>query len=386
MTLHGAALLGAVAEHTQVTVLAGVTGDAKADADVLMSVQHLAPGRPPPPVGSVAEVVSTARTRVVTTSDADEEVRHAVRTVLNAARDGVPFGRMAILHASPQPYARLIHEQLETAGIDRNGASVTSLAERTTGRVLLRLFEWPLGGYQRWELFTWLSASPVRDGTQAVPVSGWERLSREAAVVSGRADWDRQLDWLAHELDEKARQLDADPEQPASRAARSRTDAGRARDLRRFALDLIDELDTAAAGPRSWADHAAWARALLERLLGRDGPRQAWAREEQPAERVEAALDRLAAIGQVEGPVGLDVFARTLRLVLDADLGRVGRLGEGVLVGPVSMGVGLDLDVVVVLGLAEGTFPGPIPEDALLSDAERSASGDGAAFPAGASR
>jgi len=69
--------------------------------------------------------------------------------------------------------------------------------------------------------------------------------------------------------------------------------------------------------------------------------------------------------------VTLDVFARTLQLELEADLGRVGRMGEGVFVGPVSMGVGLDLDLVVFLGLAEGVFPPVTREDSLLPDQER---------------
>ena len=70
------------------------------------------------------------------------------------------------------------------------------------------------------------------------------------------------------------------------------------------------------------------------------------------------------------------MFTRTLALELETDLGRVGRFGDGVLVGPISMGIGLDLDLVVVLGLAEGTFPAPVHDDSLLPDHEREAAGD----------
>jgi hypothetical protein len=78
----------------------------------------------------------------------------------------------------------------------------------------------------------------------------------------------------------------------------------------------------------------------------------------------------------LESAVSLDVFARSLALELEADLGRVGRMGEGVLVGSVDMGVGLDLDLVIVLGLAEGIFPSPLQDDSLLPDQERAATGD----------
>ena len=49
----------------------------------------------------------------------------------------------------------------------------------------------------------------------------------------------------------------------------------------------------------------------------------------------------------------------------------MGRLGEGVLVGPLSYAVGLDLDLVVVLGMAEGTLPAAVHDDSLLPDGER---------------
>jgi RecB family exonuclease len=78
----------------------------------------------------------------------------------------------------------------------------------------------------------------------------------------------------------------------------------------------------------------------------------------------------------VDDPPTLDVFRRTLELELDADLGRVGRLGEGVLVGPLSYAVGLDLDLVIVLGMAEGTLPAAVHDDSLLPDGERARAGD----------
>ncbi|MPY91936.1 MAG: hypothetical protein GEV08_02395, partial [Acidimicrobiia bacterium] len=155
-----------------------------------------------------------------------------------------------------------------------------------------------------------------------------------------------------------------------------REDAERARELRRFALGLIDDLDGAAAGPRPWGEHARWARGLLERFLGGPGRRAEWPPvEAKAAERLDVALERLGGLDEVEGPVALDVFVRTLTLELDADLSRVGRLGEGVLVGGIGLGVGLDIDLVVVLGLAEGTFPATVREDSLLPDHERQATG-----------
>ena len=58
---------------------------------------------------------------------------------------------------------------------------------------------------------------------------------------------------------------------------------------------------------------------------------------------------------------GLDVFRRTLELELDADLGRVGRLGDGVLMGPVSLGLGPRPRPRVRLRSRRGHVPRPGP-------------------------
>ncbi len=148
-------------------------------------------------------------------------------------------------------------------------------------------------------------------------------------------------------------------------------------ELRAFVLDLIRTLAAEAKQSRPWSARAAWACTRLAESLGGAARRERWPDAERKAtERVEAALDRLATLDHVEGPVGLDVFTRTLALELESDLGRVGRFGDGVLVGPITMGIGLDLDLVILLGLAEGTFPAPVRDDSLLPDLERQAAGD----------
>jgi RecB family exonuclease len=381
LSLHGAALLRAVADQGQVVVIAGVTGDPRADAQTNRSVERL---------GEAAEerrtqieplsVVDASRTRIVTVSDADEEVRAAVRAVVDAVRSGTPLDRIALLFPDPEPYARLAHEQLGAAGVVANGTAVMTLQARVAGRTLLGLLalaEGGDGGFRRDDLFAWLGGARIHHDGRWAPASAWERLSRDAGIVGGRHQWDRLLTRLAEERDAQVELDAADPEAPEWRTERSRTEAERARSLRTFVLALIDDLAAAASSERRWPEWSEWARRHLTRLLGRELERARWPLVEQrAAERVELALDRLACLGQIEGPVRLDVFTRTLELELDADLGRVGRMGEGVFVGPVSMGAGLDLDLVVVVGLAEGVFPTPTRDDSLLPDRERAAAGD----------
>jgi ATP-dependent helicase/nuclease subunit B len=384
LSRHGGALLGALGAAGDVVVLAGTTGDERADVEVARSVRRIEPalggggsssgGKPG--TASLPHVVSADRTRIITVSDCDEEVRAAVRCIVDAARDGMPLDRMAILHASPVPYARLAHEQLAAAGIALNGAAVMPLTARVVGRTLLALLALPDSGFRRQEVFAWLSGAQLRRDGRSLPVVAWERLSREAGVVAGRADWDQRLTDLAIEKDNKAERAEGDHDAPPWLAERERKSAERARGLRDFVVGLVDDL-AGAEQPSRWSERAEWARRHILSLFGDERSRSLWpTAERKAAERVEQALARLALLDAIEPSVELDVFTRTLELELETDLGRVGRMGEGVLVGSVAMGAGLDLDLVVVLGLAEGLFPSPAHDDSLLPDHERAATVD----------
>ncbi len=380
LTRHGGDLLSAIAATGNLIVLAGTTGDPRADSEVIRSVGRIQSGDGTSHPGDdlPMRVVDVGRTQIVTVSDCDEEVRVAVRSVIDAARRGTPLDRMAILHASPRPYARLVHEQLSAAGIALSGDATMPLTSRLVGRTLLGLLSLPEGGFRREDVFAWLAGGPLQKDGHSVPVLAWERLSRQAGLVAGRIDWDQRLTNLSTERVTKAEDiLVEDPDAPQWRAERLLEDAAQAKALREFVLGLIDEVALAADQPQSWGERAVWVRDLLHRLLGGERRRTAWpAPEQKAAERVDRALDRLSCLDALEGSVSLAVFARSLALELEADLGRVGRMGEGVLVGSVGMGVGLDLDLVVVLGLAEGMFPSPTHDDSLLPDQERESTGD----------
>ena len=295
----------------------------------------------------------------MTTSDPDDEVRAVVRGVVDAMRDGVPLERMAVLYASNDPYAQLLHEHFELAGIAHNGASVRALDDSVLGRALLRLLALPDDDFRREALFTLLAAAPMLDGKgHSVPSAAWERVSRLARVVGGLEQWHVLLDAYAAELGER----DWD--------ARERARVGQ---LRAFVDALADDLEPTRV-PASWSGKARWAHQLIRRWIGDERRRESWPGfEQEAARRVEGALDRLAGLDAVEVAPSMAVFRRTLELELAAARERIGRLGEGVLVGPVGFALGADLDRVFVCGLAEGVFPAAPGDDPLLSDNERAA-------------
>jgi hypothetical protein len=371
LSVPAADLLTALAEHTPVEVIAGRTGVADADADIDHTLGRL--GLTPPNDDGLA---APAGTHVESVTDAEEEARSAVSHVLQAARQGVALERMAILYPATVPYARLVAEQLDAAGIASNGRAVKPLTERLAGRWLLDLLALADRRYARPAVMGLLTGAPVlgADG-HPIPASAWERISREAGIVVDRRQWPDKLARLAADLRRRADLEDAEEAPREWLSARHRHQAAEADRLEAFTRGLFDRL-ASAAGLTSWRGLSDWATATLRRYLGGDDARAHWPDvERDAADRVEAALERLAALDHVGAHADLAVFRRTLELELDAELAKVGELGRGVMVGPVSAGLGLDLDVTVVLGLAEGVLPTRCQEDSLLPDAERAACG-----------
>lgn len=135
----------------------------------------------------------TRSVSIVSTTDADEEVREATRLVVATAASGVPFERIAVLWPTQRPYARLVEHHLGAADIPWNGRPGVTLAERLVPRFLLDLLDVDRRGLRRSSLFDLLADVPLRDSDgDFVATASWERASREAGVVRD-ADWERRL-------------------------------------------------------------------------------------------------------------------------------------------------------------------------------------------------
>lgn len=321
-----AALLDALARHGDVVVLEG--------ADQL-------------PTGVPLEIVDA--------SDADEEAREAVRIAVAAVHDGVPLHRIGIVWPRHEPYARLVGEHVQQAGIVWNGRPGVALHERLAARLVLDVLQLDRRGIRRAELFALLASVPARtrDGKH-VPRQRWERISR-AAGLAGDGDWNTRL--AAYSAMQRDRGFAAD--------------ADAADQLAAFVDDLRQQLgDPGVSKP--WAHWAKIARRLMHRWLGGlHGEAQLPPDETQALIAVQASLDRLERLDRLAEACTRAVFASTLAAELDASPGRAGHLGVGVHLGPVSFAVGQPFALLIVVGATEGLMPAPAPPEALLGDGDR---------------
>lgn len=365
LTAGEAAIVDALDHHARLVANVGITGDSEVDAATAAAYQLAGI---PLPQHDPAEVPLASS--IVSASDPDDEVRAVVRAITGWMYDGIRLGRIAVLYPTADPYARLLQEHLESAGIGINGTPVRSIGEMLYGRTITNLLALSDRDFRRADVLGLLSDAPIQGDDGRVPSRAWERVSRLAGIVHGD-DWEGRLQRWAVAQRERADAEFADGLE--WRADHRRRDADRADALSTFVIHLRRDLQ--GHTHPSWRETVTWLTGLADKYLGGDRRRSFWPSDEvDAAHRVEEALDRLAGLDTLgASPPGIELFRRTLESELSVALCRVGRPGAGVFVGHVSATAGMVFDRVAILGLSEGRFPPRRLEDSLLSDVEREA-------------
>jgi len=290
------------------------------------------------------------------------EAVEIARRIIRFARGGVAFDQVAILLRNPDRYQPMIEDALRRAEIPAWFSRGTA-RPHPSGRAFLALLlcagerlsasrfaeylslgqvpETP--GAPKWvapedELLGAMEndvAEPPAEADRPTP-RRWERLLVDAAVIGGKARWERRLNGLEAEFVLQEKPLD------------------HLQNLKQFALPVIGMLDAlpAAAVWSVWLEHLA----ELAGLSLRD------------PDPVLAVLAELAPMGDV-GPVALEEVAEVLSerlrfLRREPPAQRWGR----VFVGSIEEARGREFGVVFLPGLAEGLFPQRMLEDPLLLD------------------
>lgn len=365
-----------------------VTGDA--DVDAAAHRQATSIFGSVPPVDAAIDIATP--TALVPAADSDEEAREVVRSILSAADSGVRFDRMAVFVPAAAPYLRTLREQLDGANIPSAGPEYRTLADSMTGRLvtsLLNLAEASTGrstdkAFSRETVMALVSAAPLRGPNGKALRSGpWENISRKAGVVSGLDGWAEALSVHADSIQQR---IEENPESSEGFIATLRREQRAAGEMAAF-VAWLGSLTSSEAIGTSWNDRANWIRSSVAALLPEEHKRTAWPESEvEAAQRIDKILSRVGVLDEVEPNVTASSFVRAVNLELDVPAGRRGRFGTGVLVAPLSSAVGLDLEVVFILGMAEGVCPRPIREDTLIPDDERKLTGGGLATRADENR
>ena len=397
-----------VAARGQLRVVLALTGEEAADRDALairdalgirdaIAIRDaLAPtlaAASPPPLSRAPlprAPLSRAQTRAL--PDAEEEARYAVRRVFAHLEEqpDARLDRVAVAYRAVAPYARLVSEQFSAAGLPHHAPRQRALASTAPGRTLLGLLRLPGSQWSRVAVLDWLRDGPVRDGGTRLPIATWQRQAAEAGVTRGPAgQWAAKLDRLAARTEQV--RVEEGETWPLERAADARALAG----FVTGAARRVEEID--AAG--TWADAAKLLRKALDHYLGGAKAATSWGAhpdtladpevrarcdvERSAYEDTLAVIDGLASLDDVGMPVGagtprdarVPVGAGTLRDLLDQELTHEVReaagLGRGVLVGPLCDVAGADLDLLIIVGAAEGSYPPRGHEHPLLRDGIR---------------
>ncbi len=388
---HQSELVKALASHTSVHVVAGLTGDDEDDEQYARLCARLgivtAPSNEASPVSDASsgapQLKAPVGDRIVSVSDADEEVRWVVRAVLRNLVDGVPAKRIAILYPVGVPYARLVAAQLDRAEVGWYGSGLQRLSESVVGRFASGLAELIGTDVPRAAVFEVLSDAPVlaspatassvpASSAPTAPVSAWERIARAAHVVGGN-DWKDLLERYAEELESRREQA-ASQEGNEPLILRLTAEIQQCEQLRDFVKGLKDDLDQALKA-ETWEEFSDWFKSVLARYLAVDSTQDRPDWQKTAAEEVNKTLGQLKGLDEVESGATPEVMCRALLGLLNQPVRNRTNLGKGVFIGLLDSGMDLSATHVYVLGMAEGTCPTRSRPDSMITEEERKSLG-----------
>lgn len=288
-----------------------------------------------------AEVTGTM---VVHTSDADDEVRAVSRIVRKHLSEGTPGHRIGVFYGTEDPYLHLIHEHFTSGDIAFTGPDCRSLIDRPIARSLLALLQLDINLMPRRELLAILAERAIqRPDIDGTPISyrRIELLTRQHVPIVGGADWERLTQ--------------VDPDKPQYSAASS---------LYGFVQSLRSDLH-AIASARTWAEAADALLGLVDsRFVTTSSADSDFTQGD--VEAINRICHDLHAMDGIAPPPSAAGLVDALGVRIAGERRVVGRSGAGVSIGPISAGVGRDLDVCIVVGVAEGTVPARRREDPLV--------------------
>ena len=353
-------LATALLEAGRCEFILGLMGEQETDEPVRELLDHLEYGDAPggPPASPLVQIVEQDNLSIMAVPDTEEEARTVVRSI---ASDDVPFHGTAIVYRQDNPYASLLRQELDSAGIPYSGAESRTLAGTPSGLLILGLVDMAADlseglGIQSERFVDWITTTPVRFGswegddeeTWRVPASRWAELARQARTGGLPGRWESRLD--AFMSKERDRVLEWNDEE----TPRFQREQQQAKDLARFVAGLAQSLELLGR-----SDDCDWE--VASRHLGHLLRSYRWAVAEESAEdrqRIDEIIESVSELQELDEPFQV----RTLRQVLHDELrgpvsDRGRSVGAGVYLGPPAGVAGTDYSRMYLMGMVEKQFP-----------------------------
>jgi ATP-dependent helicase/DNAse subunit B len=293
------------------------------------------------------------------TAEAREIAREAVRLKRDA---GIPFHEMAVLARDAASYLPLLASVFTQVGIPYYLREGLPLSQVAAGRSILAALRLPEGEYTRVKVMQWLTSGALdpraldADGSIAA-VSLWDRISAEAGIVAGEAQWRERLQ---QQLANYCARLEAAGEERKP-ALQYRIE--QAENLASF-MERLFAAGNEWRGQQTWTTLADASATFLRRFCPVN-------REREQVEDMLFSLRHLDHFGQ---RVTLEEFAAAATAALGNRSVHVGTLQQtGVHLLSLSAARHTRFRVVFVPGMTEGHFPMAGRQDPILLDEERRA-------------
>ena len=301
--------------------------------------------------------------RVLSCPHEASEAREIAREAIRLKRDrGISFPEMAVLARDAATYLPLLAGVFEQIGLPFYIREGLPLSASAAGRSILAALRLPETGYRRGDVMQWLTSGAVdtrpltADGSEA-PISLWDRVSADAGIVQGEAQWRERLPVQARAYQAQAAAEVADD----SRKAALEHCARQASNLSAFLQELF-AFGSHCRQQQAWSKLAAAATAFLRRFHAPDGERDA----------VEDALSSLGELDRLRQPASLAGFIAAAEQALAGVSRTRGALQQtGVHLLSLAAARHARFRVVFVPGLTEGSFPVAGRQDPILLDEER---------------
>ena len=353
-------LANALLKGGRCEVILGLTGEDETDDPVRDLLDRFQIGVPAgdPRTSPLRQIVEAGRLSIFAVPDPEEEVRTVMRSIV---ADDVPFHRTAIVHRQDNPYASLLRQELDSAGIPYSGTESRTLASTPSGLLILGLVDIAVDlaegqGIERDRLADWITSTPLRyetgteegEGSRRVPASRWAELARQARANGPPERWEDRLGALMRQ--EEARFVELNGElTPRFRRAQQQ-----AEDLARFVDGIAQSLDKLGKPDEcDWESASHHLRDLLRTYR--------WAVADESSEdrlRIDEIIESVSELQEW----GEAFSAQTLRQVVHEELrspvsDRGRSVGAGVYLGPPAGVAGADYSRMYVVGMVEKQFP-----------------------------